>query len=155
MPAGFTGALAKRLDALSPLSVAEAVHGEPILNGRVYVAPGDYHLVVGRDKRIQLNQEPSVHGVRPSVDVTLFSVADVFGRAASVAILTGMGRDGADGASRLESAGGKVVTQDEATCVVYGMPRVTVERTKSPVQVPIEHVARALVATIPSTRNSR
>lgn len=155
MPAGFTGALAKRLDALSPLSVAEAVHGEPVLNGRVYIAPGDYHLVVGKDKRIQLNQEPSLHGVRPSVDLTLFSVAEVFGRAASVAILTGMGRDGAEGAARLEAAGGKVITQDEATCVVYGMPRVTAERTKAPVQVPIEHVARALVATLPSVRLSR
>ncbi|HMO66435.1 MAG TPA: chemotaxis protein CheB, partial [Verrucomicrobiota bacterium] len=116
LPGGFTGALAKRLDALSPLSVAEAVHGEPVLNGRVYIAPGDYHLVVGKDKRIQLNQEPSLHGVRPSVDLTLFSVAEVFGRAASVAILTGMGRHGAEGAARLEAAGGKVITHDEATC---------------------------------------
>ncbi|HMO97162.1 MAG TPA: chemotaxis protein CheB, partial [Tepidiformaceae bacterium] len=96
-----------------------------------------------------------LHGVRPSVDLTLFSVAEVFGRAASVAILTGMGRDGAEGAARLEAAGGKVITQDEATCVVYGMPRVTAERTKAPVQVPIEHVARALVATLPSVRLSR
>lgn len=155
MPAGFTGALARRLDSLSPLNVAEAVEGEALVNGRVYIAPGDYHLVVGRDKRIHLNQEPSVHGVRPSVDVTLFSVAEVFGRAANVAILTGMGRDGADGAARLEAAGGKVIAQDEATCVVYGMPRVTMERTKSATQVPLEHVARALVATLPSARLTR
>lgn len=155
MPAGFTGALARRLDALSPLNVAEAVDGEAILNGRVYVAPGDFHLVVGKDKRVHLNQEPAVHGVRPSVDVTLFSVAEAFGRAANVAILTGMGRDGADGAARLESAGGKVIAQDEATCVVYGMPRVTMEKTKSATQVPLEHVARALVATLPSARLTR
>ncbi len=155
MPAGFTGALARRLDALSPLSVAEAVEGEPILNGRVYVAPGDFHLVVGRDKRIHLNQDPAVHGVRPSVDITLFSVAEVYGRAANVAILTGMGRDGADGAARLEAAGGKVIAQDEATCVVYGMPRVTMEKTKAATQVPLEHVARALVATLPTVRVTR
>ena len=155
MPAGFTGALAKRLDSISPLAVGEAVDGEPVLNGRVYIAPGDYHLVVGHDRRIHLNQEPSVHGVRPSVDVTLFSVTEVYGAAASVAILTGMGKDGADGAARLEAAGGKVIAQDEATCVVYGMPRVTMERTTAAHQVPIEEVAQALVATLPNLRTPR
>ena len=155
MPAGFTGALARRLDTLSPMGVAEAVDGEPILNGRVYVAPGDFHLAIGKDRRIHLNQDSPMHGVRPSVDITLFSAAEVFGRAANVAILTGMGRDGAEGAARLEAAGGKVITQDEATCVVYGMPRVTFEKTRTAVQVPLEHVARALVATLPAARLNR
>lgn len=152
MPAGFTGALARRLDTLSQLEVREAVEGEPLLLGHVYVAPGDYHLVVTRDRRVHLDQGPTVHGVRPSVDVTLDSVSSVYGRAASVAILTGMGRDGADGAAKLEACGGRVIAQDEATCVVYGMPRVTMERTVSARQVPLHQVAGALVATLPISR---
>jgi two-component system chemotaxis response regulator CheB len=155
MPPGFTGALARRLDSLSPLSVSEAVDGEPIVNSHVYIAPGDYHLTVTREKRIHLDQSPPVHGVRPSVDITLFSVAEVFGRAASVAILTGMGKDGADGAARLEAAGGKVIAQDEATCVVYGMPRVTMERARNTTQVPLDQVACALLNTLPAARFSR
>jgi two-component system chemotaxis response regulator CheB len=152
MPAGFTNALARRLDSLSPLSVAEAIEGEPIVNGHVYVAPGDFHLVVTKDKRVHLEQGPPVHGVRPSVDVTLDSIASVYGRSANLAILTGMGKDGADGAAKLEAAGGKIFVQDEATCVVYGMPRVAMERTKNAVQLPLEKIASALAASVPGTR---
>lgn len=155
MPAGFTAALARRLDTLSALAIAEAVEGEPLLTGRAYVAPGDFHLVVTRDRRLHLDHGPSLHGVRPSVDVTLDSVAQVYGGRASVAILTGMGKDGADGAARLEAAGGSVIAQDEATCVVYGMPRVTMERTSHATQVPLNRVAAALVATLPQGRLTR
>lgn len=149
MPPGFTGALARRLDGLSPLPVAEAQEGDVLLPGRVLIAPGDFHLIIGRDRRVRLDRGPTVHGVRPSVDVTLFSAAEVFGSAVSVAILTGMGRDGADGAARVEAAGGQVFAQDEATSVVYGMPRVTVERTKSARQLPIDRIAAALAASVP------
>lgn len=155
MPAGFTNALARRLDSLSPLHVMEAKEGDLLVNGACYVAPGDFHLIVGRDKRLHLDQGPTVHGVRPSVDITLESVVQVYGRSASVAILTGMGKDGAEGAARLEAAGGKVIAQDEATCVVYGMPRVTMERTHGAQQVPLARVASALVATLPALRGVR
>ena len=155
MPAGFTNALARRLDSLSPLHVVEAKEGDVLVNGTCYVAPGDYHLIVNRDKRLHLDQGPTVHGVRPSVDITLDSVVQVYGRAASVAILTGMGKDGAEGAARLEAAGGKVIAQDEASCVVYGMPRVTMERTRDAQQVPLTRVAAALVATLPALRGTR
>ncbi|WP_322818757.1 chemotaxis response regulator protein-glutamate methylesterase [Tepidiforma sp.] len=149
MPPSFTGALARRLDGLSPLPVSEAAEGDLLAAGRVLVAPGDYHLIVGRDRRVRLDHGPTVHGVRPSVDVTLFSVAEVFGGAVSVAILTGMGRDGADGAARVEAAGGQVFAQDETTSVVYGMPRVTMERTKHAKQLPIDRIAGALAASVP------
>jgi two-component system chemotaxis response regulator CheB len=155
MPAGFTNALARRLDSLSPLSVSEAIEGEQLSNGRVYIAPGDFHLIVTPEKRLHLDHGPSLHGVRPSVDITLESVAKVFGRSANVAILTGMGRDGADGAAKLEAAGGKVFAQDEASCVVYGMPRVTMERTTAATQLPLTEIAAALAASIPSARLSR
>jgi two-component system chemotaxis response regulator CheB len=149
MPPGFTAALARRLDGMSPLPVAEAQEGDLLVPGRVFVAPGDYHLLVGRDRRVRLDRGPTVHGVRPSVDVTLFSVAEVFGGAVSVAILTGMGRDGADGAARVEAAGGHVFAQDEATSVVYGMPRVAFERTRHARQLPIDRIAQALAASVP------
>jgi two-component system chemotaxis response regulator CheB len=152
MPAGFTNALARRLDSLSPLPVTEAIEGEAICSGHVYVAPGDFHLIVTRDKRIHLDQGPSLHGVRPSVDITLDSVATVYGRAANVAILTGMGKDGGDGAAKVEAAGGKVFAQDEATCVVYGMPRVAMEKTQSATQLPLDKIAGALVASLPGAR---
>jgi two-component system chemotaxis response regulator CheB len=152
MPAGFTNALARRLDSLSSLPVSEAVEGEVILNGHVYIAPGDFHLQVTREKRLHLDRGPSLHGVRPSVDITLDSVAPVFGRAATVAILTGMGKDGADGAAKLEAAGGKVFVQDEATSVVYGMPRVAMERCARPTQLPLDQIAGALAASLPGSR---
>ena len=155
MPAGFTGALARRLDTLSPLPVAEATDGESILTNRVYVAPGAFHLTVGRDRRLRLDQGPTVHGVRPSIDVTLESVAAVFGRAASVAILTGMGKDGAEGAAKLEAAGGKVFVQDEATSVVYGMPRVAMEKTRHATQLPLDRIAGALAGSVKPARSAR
>ncbi|HST01104.1 MAG TPA: CheB methylesterase domain-containing protein, partial [Usitatibacter sp.] len=119
----------------------------------VYVAPGDFHLVVTREKRLHLDRGPSLHGVRPSNDITLDSVAGVFGRAANVAILTGMGKDGAEGAAKLEAAGGKVFVQDEATCVVYGMPRVALERTIRATQLPLGRIAAALAASIPGAKH--
>ncbi len=152
MPAGFTNALARRLDSLSTLPVSEAMEGEVILNGHVYIAPGDFHLQITREKRIHLDRGPALHGVRPSVDITLDSVAPVFGRAATVAILTGMGKDGADGAAKLEAAGGKVFVQDEATSVVYGMPRVAMERCARPTQLPLDQIAGALAASLPGSR---
>ncbi|HNM77359.1 MAG TPA: chemotaxis response regulator protein-glutamate methylesterase [Tepidiformaceae bacterium] len=155
MPPGFTNALARRLDSISPLHVVEAKEGDTLVNGQCYVAPGDYHLIVTKEKRLHLDQGPPIHGVRPSVDITLDSVVAVYGRSASVAILTGMGRDGADGAAKLEAAGGKVIAQDEASCVVYGMPRVTMERTQSARQVPLTGVAAALVATLSTQRGTR
>jgi two-component system chemotaxis response regulator CheB len=155
MPPGFTSALAKRLDSLSPLHVTEAAEGDLLVNGQVYVAPGDFHLVVTRDKRLHLDRGPALHGVRPAVDVTLESVVSVFGRSASLAVLTGMGKDGGDGAAKLEAAGGRVIVQDEASCVVYGMPRVALERTREAKQVPLNAVAAALVATLPTSRIAR
>ena len=152
MPSGFTGALARRLDSLSPLQVSEAAEGDVVAAGRVLVAPGDFHLVVGQDRRAHLHQGPALHGVRPSVDVTLDSVAAVYGARATVAILTGMGKDGADGAAKVERAGGRIIVQDEATCVVYGMPRVAKERTEHPRETPIDQVAQALVDGVAAGR---
>ncbi len=152
MPPGFTSALSKRLDSLSSLEVAEAKDGDLIATGKVLIAPGDFHLLVGPDRRVRLDRGPTVHGVRPSVDITLQSVAAVFGRRSSVAILTGMGRDGADGAVAVERAGGSIITQDEATSVVFGMPRVAHERTQHAIQAPLDRIADLLTRSVPGWR---
>src|SRR5205823_8197367 len=114
---------------LSALEVREAANGDLVAGGRVLIAPGDYHLVVGPDRRVSLNQAPSQHGVRPAADVMLLSVAEVYGARSTAVVLTGMGRDGARGAQEIERVGGHVIVQDEPTSVVYGMPRVAREMT--------------------------
>lgn len=148
MPRGFTEALARRLDAQSSLDVREAQPGDVLAAGTVLVAPGDYHVTVTRDRRIALNQDPPRHGVRPSVDVALESVAPIYGRDAAVAILTGMGKDGAAGCVQVENAGGQVFVQDEDSCVVYGMPKVAKEWTTRARQVTLAHMAEALARSV-------
>lgn len=148
MPAGFTNALARRLDSLSALRVKEAEAGEEIREGVAYVAPGHFHMHLTSDRHIRLSEDPPVHGVRPSIDVTLESVLPVYGRNTQLTILTGMGKDGADAAADVEAAGGDVIVQDEATCVVYGMPKAARERTTRSLQVPLESVAAAITRSI-------
>jgi two-component system chemotaxis response regulator CheB len=145
MPAGFTHSLAERLDSLSALSVKEAQAGDQLTAGLALVAPGDYHLRVNHRGVVLLDQEPKVHGVRPSVDVTLYSVAQHFGARTVTAILTGMGSDGAAGAAAIRQAGGQALAEDESTCVVWGMPRAVVERGGADRVVPLDAMAPAIV----------
>ncbi len=145
MPAGFTRSLAERLDSMSALHVREAEDGDHLAPGTALVAPGDYHLRVTSRGAIQLDQEPKVHGVRPSVDVSLYSVAQHFGARTVTVILTGMGSDGAAGAAAVREAGGTVIAEDESTCVVWGMPRAVTERGVADRVVPLEDVASTIV----------
>jgi len=144
MPAGFTHSLAERLDTQTSLTVREARAGDHLAAGTVLVAPGDYHVRVTPRGEITLDQEPKVHGVRPSVDVTLYSVAQHYGRRTVTAILTGMGSDGAAGALAVRQAGGLVLAEDESTCVVWGMPRAVVERAGADRVVPLDQMATAI-----------
>jgi two-component system chemotaxis response regulator CheB len=148
MPAGFTRSLADRLDGMSRLSVREAAEGDRLEADSVLVAPGDYHLRVGPCGGIELDQGPRVHGVRPSVDVTLGSLVQTFGRRAVVAILTGMGHDGAEGAAAVRAAGGYIVAEHKSSCVVWGMPRAVVERGGADRVVPLDQVAGAITAAL-------
>lgn len=145
MPPSFTKSLADRLDQLSKVRVREAVPGDPLLAGQVLVAPGDYHMTVSPDGKIRLNQEAQVLGLRPAVDVTMKSAASVYGAATIGVILTGMGSDGTQGAAAIRSAGGKVTTQDERSCVVYGMPRSVVESGNSDTVVTLPRMAREII----------
>ena len=128
MPAGFTRAFAERLNAYLPLQVREAMAGEPLLPGTVYIAPGGMHLTVvwdGSGLKAVLNVEPAATHC-PSVDVLFASAAVAVGRRAVAVLLTGMGHDGARGMAELARVGARTLAQDEATSVIYGMPRAAV-----------------------------
>lgn len=126
MPAGFTNSFAQRLNSLCRIGVSEAIHGERILPGHAYIAPGGFHLSLtrsGANYVAQVHQEPPVNRHRPSVDVLFDSAALHAGKNAIGVILTGMGRDGAEGLLHMRQAGAHTLAQDEASCVVFGMPR--------------------------------
>ena len=125
MPPVFTRLLAERLSSLSALKVSEAIPGEEVRRGHIYVAPGDYHMVVrhdGRAVRIQTHQGPPENSCRPAVDVLFRSVAEVYGAGSLAVVMTGMGQDGLRGCERIRETGGQILVQDEATSVVWGMP---------------------------------
>ena len=148
MPAGFTKSLAERLNSQSVIKVREAEEGDILQSGTVYIAPGDFHMTIKQQKIngdlkevIALTKDEKVQGVRPSVDVLLNSVAPIFGQNSLGVILTGMGSDGTDGIRKLKLAGGKVMAEDESTCVVYGMPRSVIEQKLADYILPIGKIA--------------
>jgi two-component system chemotaxis response regulator CheB len=152
MPAGFTKSLAERLDAASELTVQEASAGQRLAADTILVAPGDHHLRLKASGVVELDDGPRVHGVRPSVDIALESVAQHFAARSVVAILTGMGVDGGDGAAGVRNAGGYVLAEDESTCVVWGMPRAVVERGAADKVVPLDAMAEAITAALSNVR---
>lgn len=144
----FANALAEWLDGQSPIRVIHAKHGEPLPQpgqGRVVMAPPDRHLAI-RDGRLILTDAPELHSCRPSVDVLFASVAEALGPRAAACLLTGMGRDGADGLLAVRRAGGRTIAQDQASSVVYGMPREAALLGAAEQVLSIEQVAPALVA---------
>jgi two-component system, chemotaxis family, protein-glutamate methylesterase/glutaminase len=149
MPATFTSSFAKRLDRSCAATVTEAVDGAPLTVGHVYLAPGgDTHLEVSGSGpwRCRLRASGLVNGHRPSVDTLFASVAKTAGPRALGVILTGMGRDGAQGLLAMRQAGAHTLGQDEATSIVYGMPRAAFELHAVEKQVPLHHVAAEILA---------
>lgn len=125
MPPLFTGILAEHLQKASGMVAKEGEHGERVVAGQIYVAPGDHHMVLTGtevDLKIELNQGPEENFCRPSVDPLFRSVAKIFGASSLCLVLTGMGQDGCNGARDIVTAGGTVLAQDEPTSVVWGMP---------------------------------
>jgi two-component system chemotaxis response regulator CheB len=147
MPPTFTRSFAARLNNLCAASVAEATDGAPIMQGQIYLAPGDSHLEISGTgtHRCRLSDAPKVNGHRPSVDVMFRSVLRAVGSRSIGVLLTGMGRDGADGLLELRRAGSDTIGQDESSCVVYGMPRVAHEIGAVARQLPLDHIGERLV----------
>ena len=151
MPAGFTKSLAQRLHAMSRLPVSEAVAGEPILSDRVYLAPGGMHMTASGNLRgatIALDNSPPIWGVRPSADPLFRSVAERFGSDAIAVVLTGMGRDGADGTRAIREAGGRAILQDRATSTIFGMPNAAFQTAGADRVAGLSEIAPAIVAML-------
>ena len=153
MPAGFTNSFAQRLNGLCRIAVTEAVHGERILPGHAYIAPGGFHLSLtrsGANYVAQVDQQPPVNRHRPSVDVLFDSAAKHAGKNAIGVILTGMGRDGAEGLLRMREAGAFTLAQDEASCVVFGMPREAILLGAATEVAPLAEISQRVLAHLMS-----
>lgn len=145
MPENFTKSFADRLDSLCKIRVKEAEHNERVLPGHAYIAPGHSHLLLkrsGANYMTELNQGPPVNRHRPSVDVLFRSAANVAGANAMGIILTGMGKDGAQGLLEMRNAGSFTIAQDEASCVVFGMPREAIALGAAVEVQSLQNVAR-------------
>lgn len=128
MPASFTAVLAAQLNRQTALRVAEAREGDAIAPGVVLVAPGDNHMRLDAGGRVRLDKKPPLAGHRPSIDVTMESVSQVYGALARAVVLTGMGSDGTCGLLAIRARGGRTYAQDGASCVINGMPQRAIER---------------------------
>lgn len=151
MPAGFTARFAQRLDEACGLNVREATHGLPLDRGMVAIAPGNRHLRIVHSAgfyECSIDDGDPVSGHRPSVDVLFRSVASAAGRHAVGVILTGMGKDGARGLLELHEAGARTIGQNEATSLVYGMPRAARDIGAVQTEVPLEGIATRIVADV-------
>ena len=151
MPPGFTKMFAERLNNQCAVKVKEAATGDQVLQGQVLIAPGDKHLRLVRngDKfQVECKKGERVSGHCPSVDVMFESVAKVAGKRAVAAILTGMGKDGADGLLAIRRAGGHTIGQDEASCVVYGMPKVAYDIGAVEYQLPLSAISNKIYSVL-------
>lgn len=144
MPATFTTILAEHIQKLTNRPCAEAVDGEPLIGGKVYIAPGNYHMTVGSaqgKKVVRLAQTPPENFCRPAVDPMLRSLAELFGRNVLVIMLTGMGQDGKRGSEAVVNAGGTVIAQDEQSSVVWGMPGAVATAGLCTAVLPLNQIA--------------
>lgn len=149
MPEKFTAAFARRLDGLCEVSVKEAEDGDPVLRGHVLIAPGDRHMLLerrGARYHVAVRDGPLVSRHRPSVDVLFRSAANAAGSNVIATIMTGMGDDGARGMVELHQAGAYTLAQDEASSVVFGMPKEAIARNCVDRILPLEHIAAELIA---------
>jgi two-component system chemotaxis response regulator CheB len=146
MPAGFTGSLAARLDRMSPLHVREAALGDQLEPGTALIAPGGTHLRLDGARHARLTDEAAVGGLRPRADLTIADVAAGWGERTLLVVLTGMGRDGAQGARAVRAAGGRILCEAAESCTVYGMPRAVIEDGLADVVLPLGELAEAIAA---------
>ncbi len=124
--ADFTAPFASRLNSICGLEIKEASEDDTVNDGEVLIAPGGIHLKISPQRKVVLTEDPPRHGVRPSVDTMMESIAEVYGENSIGVILTGMGKDGSVGMKRIKEVGGKTIAEDRSTCVVFGMPNAAI-----------------------------
>ena len=155
MPPIFTKLLADRLSAKGKLRVQEGRPGAVVQPGEVWLAPGDYHMIVERNgtgTRIATHQGPPENSCRPAVDVLFRSVADVYGAGVLGVVMTGMGQDGLRGSECIREAGGQILAQDEATSVVWGMPGYVVQASLADRVLPLDQIGGEIVRRVTASR---
>lgn len=145
MPPSFTKSFAERLNSICSFEVKEAEEGDPLKVGCALLAPGGYHMTVGRDNKVHLDESPPIHGVRPAVDPMMKTAAEVFRSKAVGVLLTGMGRDGALGMKEIKMYGGHTIAQDEASCTVFGMPKAAIDEGCVDEILPLSSIPRAIL----------
>lgn len=151
MPPVFTKTYAESLNKICPFEVKEAEHGDRVIPGRVLLAPGNFHMELTRSGAyysVILHQQEMIHGVRPAADYLMKSVAKYAGANAVGVILTGMGKDGADGLLTMKNAGSYNIAQDESTCVVYGMPKAAIDIGAANKILPLDKIAAEIISQI-------
>ena len=146
MPAGFTASLAQRLDKSGRLSVVEAQGGEALRPDTLILAPGGSHLRVGPDGVARLTEDAAIGGLRPRADLTITDAAKLYGERLVLVVMTGMGKDGLEGAKAVRARGGRILVEAESTCTVYGMPRAIVEAGLADEIVPLGELADAIAS---------
>jgi two-component system, chemotaxis family, protein-glutamate methylesterase/glutaminase len=158
MPPVFTKHLATRLDQNCQMNVVEASAGDVLKAGTVYIAPGDNHMILcrkGASIVVETNQGPPENSCRPAVDTLFRSVSEVYGRNALAVVLTGMGQDGLRGAEAVCELGGKVIAQDEATSVVWGMPRAIAQAGLADSVLPLNSISKYVLTAMSCGRTQR
>ncbi|NSW76802.1 MAG: chemotaxis response regulator protein-glutamate methylesterase [Candidatus Atribacteria bacterium] len=145
MPSGFTKSLAERLSEMASLPIKEAEEGERLVVNKGIMAPGGKHLLMDRDKKVVLSDDPPVKGLKPCADVSLFSAVKIFGKNILVVVLTGMGKDAMEGCRLVRQEGGMVIAQDEASSLIFGMPRAVIEEGLANLVLPLEEIGEAIV----------
>lgn len=151
MPEGFTASFARELDRISSIRVKEAEAGDKIISGQALLVPGNYHLEVIRKRGqyyVELNKSPKVNYQRPSIDITFKSMAAVAGKNAIGVLLTGMGKDGAQGMVNIKEAGGYTIAQNEETAIIYGMPKAAVKLNAVDEVLPLMKISQRIIKLI-------
>lgn len=144
MPVNFTKTFAERLDKSCKMRVHEAEDGMHIENNNIYIAKGGNHMVIKDINTIHLNDEPPIWGVKPAVDKLFNSASAVYKNRVLSVILTGMGRDGANGTALIKDNGGITISEDKSTCTIYGMPKAAYETGKVDYVLKLDKIADAI-----------
>ncbi|MFK7889285.1 MAG: chemotaxis-specific protein-glutamate methyltransferase CheB [Granulosicoccus sp.] len=154
MPASFTAKLAARLDSTSPMTVCEAQQGDKLRAGTIYIAPGEFHMVLGRlgeDVTVNLNKDAPENSCRPAVDPLFRSIPPVYGSRCLAVVMTGMGKDGFKGAQVLSEHGCPIIVQDKYTSIVWGMPKLVSLSGLAEEEVPLDKLASVIIARVRNT----